>query len=122
VTSPDGVEVVAIDPAHPDAQHCLSAYFSDLGRRFQKGFDSAPSIRRLLGELEERAAEHGARTVRLNTNRALVEAISLYRSAGYVEVTPFSDEPYASIGSKSRSRPVQGGHLPDQTRPAEPRP
>jgi DNA-binding MarR family transcriptional regulator/GNAT superfamily N-acetyltransferase len=51
--------------------------------------------RRLLGELENRAAEHGARTVRLETNKALTEAISLYRSAGYVEVAPFNEEPYA---------------------------
>jgi DNA-binding MarR family transcriptional regulator/GNAT superfamily N-acetyltransferase len=51
--------------------------------------------RRLLGELEERAATHGAPAVRLETNRSLVEAISLYRSAGYVEVAPFNDEPYA---------------------------
>jgi hypothetical protein len=33
--------------------------------------------------------------VRLETNKTLVEAISLYRSAGYVEVAPFNDEPYA---------------------------
>jgi DNA-binding MarR family transcriptional regulator/GNAT superfamily N-acetyltransferase len=51
--------------------------------------------RRLLGELERRAAEHGAKTVRLETNKALVEAISIYRSAGYYEVAPFNDEPYA---------------------------
>jgi DNA-binding MarR family transcriptional regulator/GNAT superfamily N-acetyltransferase len=51
--------------------------------------------RRLLGELEKHAAEHGARTVRLETNKTLVEAISLYRSAGYVEVERFNDEPYA---------------------------
>jgi DNA-binding MarR family transcriptional regulator/GNAT superfamily N-acetyltransferase len=51
--------------------------------------------RRLLGELERRAAEHGVRKVRLETNRALTEAISLYRSAGYAETAPFNDEPYA---------------------------
>jgi DNA-binding MarR family transcriptional regulator len=51
--------------------------------------------RRLLAELECHAAEQGARAVRLETNKTLVEAISLYRSAGYVEVTPFNDEPYA---------------------------
>jgi DNA-binding MarR family transcriptional regulator/GNAT superfamily N-acetyltransferase len=51
--------------------------------------------RRLLTELEERAAEHGARAVRLETNKSLVEAIALYRSAGYVDVAPFNDEPYA---------------------------
>ena len=51
--------------------------------------------RRLLVELERHAADQGAGAVRLDTNRALVEAISLYRSAGYLEVGPFNDEPYA---------------------------
>jgi DNA-binding MarR family transcriptional regulator/GNAT superfamily N-acetyltransferase len=51
--------------------------------------------RRLLGELEQRAAEHGASTVRLETNKTLVEAIAMYRSAGYYEVAAFNDEPYA---------------------------
>jgi DNA-binding MarR family transcriptional regulator/GNAT superfamily N-acetyltransferase len=51
--------------------------------------------RRILGELEKHAAQHGARAVRLETNRTLVEAISLYRSAGYLEVPAFNDEPYA---------------------------
>jgi DNA-binding MarR family transcriptional regulator len=51
--------------------------------------------RRLLAELEEHARRRGARAVRLETNRALVEAIALYRSAGYVETEPFNDEPYA---------------------------
>jgi GNAT superfamily N-acetyltransferase len=51
--------------------------------------------RRLLSELEKQAADHGAATVRLETNKTLVEAISLYRSAGYVEVDAFNDEPYA---------------------------
>jgi GNAT superfamily N-acetyltransferase/DNA-binding MarR family transcriptional regulator len=51
--------------------------------------------RRLLAELEERARERGATAIRLETNRRLAEAISLYQSAGYVEVPPFNDEPYA---------------------------
>ena len=51
--------------------------------------------RRLLAEPEARAAARGARTLRLETNRALAEAISLYRSAGYREVAAFNDEPYA---------------------------
>jgi ribosomal protein S18 acetylase RimI-like enzyme len=33
--------------------------------------------------------------VRLDTNRALVEAIALYRSAGYREIDRFNDEHYA---------------------------
>jgi DNA-binding MarR family transcriptional regulator/GNAT superfamily N-acetyltransferase len=51
--------------------------------------------RRLLTELERIAQDHGARTLRLETNRNLTEAIALYRSAGYREVAPFNDEPYA---------------------------
>ena len=51
--------------------------------------------RRLLGELEAHAASHGARTVRLDTNAELTEAIALYRSSGYAEVAPFNDEAYA---------------------------
>jgi DNA-binding MarR family transcriptional regulator/GNAT superfamily N-acetyltransferase len=51
--------------------------------------------RRLLAELERHAAARGVRVVRLDTNGALAEAISLYRSAGYREVEPFNDEPYA---------------------------
>jgi DNA-binding MarR family transcriptional regulator/GNAT superfamily N-acetyltransferase len=143
------VEIAQIDSSHPDAQRCLHAYFSELDRRFDAGFDPAFSTpvdeeelrppaglflvasvraepigcgglkihddapaeikrmwvaesarglgigRRLLSELEDRAAGHGARAVRLETNRTLAEAISLYRSAGYVEVAPFNDEPYA---------------------------
>jgi hypothetical protein len=33
--------------------------------------------------------------LRLETNWLLTEAIGLYRSAGYVEVPAFNDEPYA---------------------------
>jgi DNA-binding MarR family transcriptional regulator len=51
--------------------------------------------RRLLAELERRAAAAGRSTIRLETNRALTEAIGLYRSSGYDEVEPFNDEPYA---------------------------
>lgn len=51
--------------------------------------------RRLLSEIEERARAHGLRATRLDTNAALVEAIALYRSAGYREVPPFNDNPYA---------------------------
>jgi ribosomal protein S18 acetylase RimI-like enzyme len=51
--------------------------------------------RRLLTELEDRARARGIRTVRLDTNRALDEAINLYRSAGYREIDSYNDNPYA---------------------------
>jgi DNA-binding MarR family transcriptional regulator/GNAT superfamily N-acetyltransferase len=51
--------------------------------------------RRLLAELESRAAARGDRTVRLETSDTLGEAMALYRSVGYVEVPAFNDEPFA---------------------------
>jgi DNA-binding MarR family transcriptional regulator/ribosomal protein S18 acetylase RimI-like enzyme len=51
--------------------------------------------RRLLAELEGLAAASGAPAARLDTNRELVEAIAMYRSAGYTEVPAFNDEPFA---------------------------
>jgi DNA-binding MarR family transcriptional regulator len=143
------IEIAVTDPAEPDARHCLRAYFAELDRRFDAGFDVEQSNpapddelrppaglllvarlgaepvgcgalkfgaegvcevkrmwvsatvrgsglgRRLLGELETHAARSGARVLRLETNRALVEAITLYRSAGYAEVPAFNDETYA---------------------------
>jgi ribosomal protein S18 acetylase RimI-like enzyme len=38
------VRVTACDPRHPDARSCLRAYFGELARRFDGGFDAARSI------------------------------------------------------------------------------
>ena len=51
--------------------------------------------RRMLGELERAARDHGVEVVRLETNRSLAEAIALYRRNGYREVAAFNSEPYA---------------------------
>ena len=61
--------------------------------------------RRLLSELERHAASLGAGVVTLETNGALTEAIGLYRSAGYCEVEPFNDEPYAHHWFEKRLEP-----------------
>jgi GNAT superfamily N-acetyltransferase len=60
--------------------------------------DSARGVglgKRMLEALESEARELGVTTLRLETNRALTEAISLYRRSGYVEVAPFNADPYA---------------------------
>ena len=147
--TPSTVEIARMDPMDRRARYCLRAYFDELDRRFDAGFDPALSIsadadelrpprgallvatlgsdpvgcgalkfhrgaptelkrmwvaasarglglgRRLLAELEAEAQRRGSRTVRLETNRSLTEAIALYRSAGYREVPAFNDEPYA---------------------------
>jgi DNA-binding MarR family transcriptional regulator/GNAT superfamily N-acetyltransferase len=143
------VEIEPTDPDHPDARQCVRAYFGELDRRSESGFDPGAGIsaephelrppaglflvaylrsepvgcgavkhhpgapseikrmwvadstrglglgRRLLKELEEAAIRSGAPAARLETNRALQEAIALYRSSGYVEVPAFNDEPFA---------------------------
>jgi ribosomal protein S18 acetylase RimI-like enzyme len=38
------IEVVPMDPAHPDAQSCLRAYVAELNTRFETGFDASRSI------------------------------------------------------------------------------
>jgi DNA-binding MarR family transcriptional regulator/GNAT superfamily N-acetyltransferase len=60
--------------------------------------------RRVLAELERHARHRGVSVVRLETNKALVEASGLYRSAGYVEVDAFNDEPYAHHWFEKRLR------------------
>jgi DNA-binding MarR family transcriptional regulator/GNAT superfamily N-acetyltransferase len=62
--------------------------------------------RRLLEHLEGLARQHGSREVRLETGDVLGEAIALYGSAGYVEVEPFNDEPFAD---RWFAKPLQAG-------------
>jgi DNA-binding MarR family transcriptional regulator/GNAT superfamily N-acetyltransferase len=61
--------------------------------------------RRLLEHLERIAREHGSSEAHLETGDVLPEAIVLYRSAGYVEVPPFNDEPFAD---RWFSKPLRG--------------
>jgi DNA-binding MarR family transcriptional regulator/GNAT superfamily N-acetyltransferase len=143
------VRIDTCDPGEPGARYCIAAYFDEISRRFEDGFDPGRSLpadagdllppgglllvarlhgepvgcgavkfaaagpahikrmwvtgsvrglgvgRRILLELETRAAARGATEVWLETNRALGEAIGLYRSSGYQEVPAFNDEPYA---------------------------
>jgi DNA-binding MarR family transcriptional regulator/GNAT superfamily N-acetyltransferase len=60
--------------------------------------------RRILNELEQQARDRGVDLVHLETNKTLREATSLYRSAGYVEVDAFNDEPYAHHWFEKRLR------------------
>jgi DNA-binding MarR family transcriptional regulator len=97
--SPAGLFVVA--RLHDEAIGCGGLKWQAEGAAYLKRMWVAPSARglsvgrRLLGELERLAADHGCTAVQLETNRALVEAIALYRSSGYDEVPAFNDEPYA---------------------------
>ena len=152
------IEIRTVDPTDRDAVRCVRAYFAELDRRSESGFDPGAGISaephelvppagrfliaylrgepagcgavkhhpggpselkrmwvaesarglgiggRLLTALEACAAGSGASTVRLETNRALVEAVAMYRSTGYVEVPPFNDEPFAHHWFEKRLR------------------
>jgi len=72
--------------------------------------------RRLLAELERHARKAGVSVLRLETNRALHQAIQLYRRSGYVEVERFNAEPYAHhwfekqllVSDRNRKQRVKG--------------
>jgi DNA-binding MarR family transcriptional regulator/predicted GNAT family N-acyltransferase len=167
------IEVAPIDPADPRARYCLQAYFAELDRRFDEGFDPGRSItaddeelrppaglllvvslgedpigcgalkfhdkepaelkrmwvaesarglgvgRRLLGELECNAVTHGARMVRLETNKTLTEAINLYRSAGYTEVSAFNNEAYAHHWFEKPLPALKQERRPEADKPVE---
>ncbi len=51
--------------------------------------------RRMIAALEEQAVAMGLDTLRLDTNRRLVEARALYLDAGYVEIPAYNDNRYA---------------------------
>jgi GNAT superfamily N-acetyltransferase len=79
---------------------------ADIKRMWVAGAARGRGIgRQLLVALEERAVGAGAQVARLETNRALSEAIAMYRSAGYVEVEPFNDEPFADHWFEKALRP-----------------
>ncbi|HEX9642370.1 MAG TPA: helix-turn-helix domain-containing GNAT family N-acetyltransferase [Acidimicrobiia bacterium] len=96
---PSGVFVVGSLDGRPVACGALRLYLRDVADI--KRMWVSPDVRglglgrRLIGRLEQLAADMGCDSVRLETNRSLTEAITLYRSTGYTEVERFNDEPYA---------------------------
>ena len=100
LTLPAGLLLVATVAGDPAGCGALKFHVGD-GIAEVKRMWVSPAVRglglgrRLLEELEAQAARHGARLLRLETNRSLTEAVTLYRASGYREVPPFNDEPYA---------------------------
>lgn len=96
---PAGLLLVAT--LHAEPVGCGALKFHDGEPAEIKRMWVAPTVRglglgrRILADLEAHAAASEVRTLRLETNRALGEAIGLYRAAGYREVTAFNAEPYA---------------------------
>jgi len=57
---------------------------------------------RLMRVVEDAARELRIRVLRLDTNRALPEAIALYRKTGWVEIPRFNDDPYPDVFFEKR--------------------
>jgi DNA-binding MarR family transcriptional regulator/GNAT superfamily N-acetyltransferase len=51
------VEIVAVDPQHPDAQYCLAEYVAELNRRSERGFDPSVGATALPHEVRPPAGE-----------------------------------------------------------------
>jgi DNA-binding MarR family transcriptional regulator len=100
LTPPAGYCVVARLRGHPIGCGALKLHAAQTPAELKRMWVDPSSRglgvgRRLLETLEALARENGVRVLRLETNNALREAIELYRRAGFVEVAPFNDEPYA---------------------------
>ncbi|WP_370946686.1 GNAT family N-acetyltransferase [Amycolatopsis sp. cg5] len=98
LTEPSGLLLVAA--LHGDPVGCVALKFREDHAEVKRMWVSSAVRglglgRRLLAEIEQRAAGRGVRTLRLETNHTLIEAIGLYRAAGYREVEAFNEEHYA---------------------------
>jgi DNA-binding MarR family transcriptional regulator len=99
IRSPNGVVVLARLRGRPVGCAALKLHAKAPGEI--KRMWTAPALRgmglgkRLLRDLEARARAARVRVLHLETNKALTEAITLYRGAGYTEVKAFNKDPYA---------------------------
>jgi DNA-binding MarR family transcriptional regulator/GNAT superfamily N-acetyltransferase len=62
--------------------------------------------RRVLHKLEALARDAGIDTLRLDTNRVLIEAQAMYRREGYREIARYNDNPYAHHWFEKRVEPI----------------
>jgi GNAT superfamily N-acetyltransferase len=63
---------------------------------------SSGVARLLLQALEDEARALGYAAVRLDTGPKQVHGLALYRSAGYVDVPPYNDNPFACFWGEKR--------------------
>lgn len=79
---------------------CVGLKGTDKGYGEVKRLWVAPSARgfglakQIMAETESKARELGMTLLRLDTNRALPEAIKMYRTSGWTEIERFNDDPY----------------------------
>ena len=97
---PAGVFVLARSSGQPVAcggVHTIAAGTGELKRMWvHDDWRGVGLGSRLLRHLEDQARALGHRTVRLDTNAALTEAIGMYRRAGYQAIERYNDDPWAT--------------------------
>ncbi len=99
VIPPRGVFLIASIDGEPVACGAVKSVSPGVGsikRMWVAGSVRGLGIgRRMLAAVETHARDLGLTLLRIETNRALREAIDLYARSGYVEVAPFNADPYA---------------------------
>lgn len=101
MSSPRGAFMVALSDGDPVACGGIQGLEEGVGeikRMWVHGeWRGAGLGSRLLAQLERTAAGLGHRTIRLDTNDTLTEAIALYERAGYRRVPAYNDNPHARL-------------------------
>lgn len=103
---PRGAFILALSDGLPIG--CVGLKGTTKGYAEIKRLWVAPSARglglahRLMAAAESAAREVGITLLRLDTNRALPEAIAMYRKAGWTEIDRFNDDPYPDFFFEKR--------------------
>ncbi len=99
LSPPNGAFVVAVSDGRPVACGGVQTIGDGVGEVKRMWVDDewrgAGLGSRMLRHLESLSAGLGHRFVRLDTNDSLTEAIAMYERAGYHQVEPYNDNPYA---------------------------
>lgn len=108
MTAPTGCFVLAVSDGAPVACGGVQRIGDGVGEVKRMWVDDAwrgaGLGSRMLRRLEADAARLGYAAVRLDTNRALGEAVAMYARAGYVEINRYNDNPYAEAFFEKRLR------------------
>jgi GNAT superfamily N-acetyltransferase len=96
---PDGAYLVGYEDAEAVAGggvRRLDDGVAEIKRMFVRPAARSRGVARaLLEALEQTARELGYERIRLDTGPKQVHGLALYRSAGYVDVPPYNDNPFA---------------------------
>lgn len=97
---PTGVFVVAVSDGEPVACGGLQTIARGVGELkrmwVHDDWRGAGLGTRLLRHLEDQSRALGHTVVRLDTNKALTEAIAMYERAGYQQIDRYNDNPWAT--------------------------